>query len=308
MPPGGGTPGTDPAYLAEHLLDTHGIDACVLTPLEALYPGRSNNVSDAVHLVQAANDYFIEEWLPVDERFHLAIGVQAQDPRAAAAEIRRLAGTPRVVGVMVPFIDRLLGHPHYHPIYEAAVEAGLPIVLHPFGGEGEFQGNATYPVAPPHTYTQMQILLSTLAMPNVVSLIFDGTFQTFPELKVVFTEYGLTWVPSLLWRMDEKWRALRVETPWLEELPSTVLRRHIRFTTQPLEEGEQRGQLAQVLQMMHAEELVLFSTDYPHWDNDFPDFAFSALPDSMVERISFRNALDVYPIELPVTARDAHRR
>src|ERR671934_2745927 len=56
IPPAGGTPGSDPEFLASHLLDTHGIDACVLTPLEALYPGRSNNVPDAVHLVQAAND------------------------------------------------------------------------------------------------------------------------------------------------------------------------------------------------------------------------------------------------------------
>jgi predicted TIM-barrel fold metal-dependent hydrolase len=299
-PPAGGVPGSDPAFLREHLLDAHAIDACVLTPLEALYPGRFNYVPDAIHLVRAANDYFVNEWLPVDERFHLAIGVQAQDPLAAAEEIRRLAGTPRVVGVMVPFIDRLLGHPHYHPIYAAAVEAGLPIVLHPFGGEGEFQGNATYPVAPPHTYTQMQALLPTLAMPNVASLVFDGTFQTFPELKVVFTEYGATWLAAFLWRLDDKWRSLRVESPWLEELPSTIVRQHIRFTTQPLEEGEQPEHLGQLLAMMHADELLMFASDYPHWDNDFPDFAFRTLPASMVERISFRNALDVYPIELPL--------
>ena len=154
-----------------------------------------------------------------------------------------------------------------------------------------------YPVAAPHTYTQMQTLLPTLAMANVTSLVFDGTFQRYPELRVVFTEYGVTWALPLLWRMDEKWRSLRVEMPWLEELPSVVARRHIRLTTQPLEVGEHPAELGQVLKLMHAEEMVMFATDYPHWDNDFPDFAFGVLPDSMVERISSGNALEVYPID-----------
>jgi predicted TIM-barrel fold metal-dependent hydrolase len=298
VPPNGGAPGSDPAFLCEHLLDAHALDACVLIPLEAISPGRNNNVPDAIHLAQAANEYFINEWLPVDERLHLAIAVQAQDPAAAAAEIRRLSGTPRVVGVLLPFVDRLMGHPHYHPIYEAACDAGLPIVIHPFGGEGEFQGNATFPVAPPHSYTQMMALLPTVAMPQVVSLVLDGTFQTFPELKVVITEYGASWVAPLLWRLDDKWRSLRVEHPWVEELPSEIVRRHIRFTTQPIEEGERPEHLGQLLEMMHGDELLLFASDYPHWDNDLPDFTFRTLPASMIEGISHRNALDVYPIRL----------
>ena len=65
-PPGGGRPGSDPRFLVEHHLDTHGIGAAILLPPELLGAARLTMVEDAVQLVRAYNDYFIREWLPVD--------------------------------------------------------------------------------------------------------------------------------------------------------------------------------------------------------------------------------------------------
>jgi predicted TIM-barrel fold metal-dependent hydrolase len=46
--------------------------------------------------------------------------------------------------------------------------------------------------------------------------------------------------------------------------------------------------------MIHAEKTVMFSSDYPHWDNDSPKHALPKLPPALAERIFFRNAMELY--------------
>ena len=70
-----------------------------------------------------------------------------------------------------------------------------------------------------------------------MSLVMSGIFQRCPDLKIVIAESGLTWVPSLMWRMDQEWKACRREVPWVQEPPSAYVRRHFRFTTAPNASG-----------------------------------------------------------------------
>jgi len=54
------------------------------------------------------------------------------DPVAAAEEIRTYAGHPRVSAIYLPTccVEPLYGHHRYDPVYAAAQEAGLPVMLH----------------------------------------------------------------------------------------------------------------------------------------------------------------------------------
>ena len=52
---------------------------------------------------------------------------------------------------------------------------------------------------------------------QLTSLIAEGAFERFPELRVVLLESGFGWLPPLLWRLDKEWKGLRREIPWVKQ-------------------------------------------------------------------------------------------
>ena len=58
------------------------------------------------------------------------------------------------------------------------------------------------------------------------------------------------------------------------------------------------GKEAKGIAMMHAERTLMFSSDYPHWDNDSPHRAFpKKLPDDLKQRIFWKNAAELYRLK-----------
>lgn len=98
----------------------------------------------------------------------------------------------------------------------------------------------------------------------------------------------------MLWRLDKNWKALRSTVPWAKRLPSEYVWDHVRFTTQPIEEPQNRDHLVAIFEMIHAEKTVMFSSDYPHWDNDSPKHGLPRLSPEMAHRIFYRNAAELY--------------
>jgi predicted TIM-barrel fold metal-dependent hydrolase len=128
----------------------------------------------------------------------------------------------------------------------------------------------------------------------LASLMFTGTLAKFPALKFVFAEFGFAWALPHIWRMDTMWKAIRVETPWVKRWPSEYVHEQIRFTTQPLDEPRTKGDLEKLIEML-GPEVLLFSTDYPHWDGDAPDQVLRGLPDAAREQIFSTNARACFP-------------
>lgn len=295
--PDGGVGGSDPAYVRDVHLEPLGIDYAILSSIQAGKLVSLPNTAEAVTLASAFNDYFRDKWLAFDTRYRLAMCVAVHDPIAAAREIRRIGGEEGIVAVFMPLTNILMGNCHYFPIYEAAQEMGLPILLHPTGTEGGFQTSVSFAGGVPSTYVERHSCFPQIAMGNLTSLVFEGVFVRFPGLKVLAAEFGFGWLPHVLWRYDQNWRQFRREVPWLEKEPSSYVLDHVRFTSQPLEEPEKDEYLLQILEMIHAERTLLFSTDYPHWDTDYPQTTFQRLPAPMRDRIFYDNAAELFNLQ-----------
>jgi predicted TIM-barrel fold metal-dependent hydrolase len=131
---------------------------------------------------------------------------------------------------------------------------------------------------------------------QLISLVFEGTFERFPGLRVVCIEGGLSWLPALVWRMDRLFDEMRDEVPELSRRPSEYVREHVWLTTQPAEEPDRPEELIQVFERIGSDRL-LFATDYPHWDYDDPLRAFPApLPEGLRERVYGANARALYDL------------
>jgi uncharacterized protein len=295
-PPSGGLPASDPQFVREDLLDQWNIEAGLLLPMQGLAVAAWTDPPSATAWASAINRYFHETWVKLDDRFKLAITVSPHDPQAAAAEVERWAGTPEVIGVQLPLINTLMGNRYYYPVYEAAAAAKLPIVVHQTGAEGCYLGTPTVAGGVPRTYAERHAMLTQIGQSNVASLIFEGVFERFPDLKVMFIEYGFSWMLPLGWRLDREWKNFRMDTPWVKEPPAAYIKRHIRFATQPMDEPEKIEDLWRLIEMLDGEEILCFSSDYPHYDNDDPAVILKKLPEASRERIAWTNAHEFFGV------------
>lgn len=283
-----------PETLATHFFDRYGLEYGLLNAEGATHVGVGPEAEYGAAVLSAMNDVVIHEWLPVDSRFLGSINVGPADPVLAAQEIRRIGEHPRMVEVMMGSGARIpYGNRYYHPIYEAAVEYGLPVAIHP-GNEGVGITGPPNAAGYPSSYFEWHTTLVTSYISHLVSLVTEGVFQTFPTLKVVLTEGGLAWLPPLLWRLDKNWMALRKTTPWLERKPSEYVFAHMLLTTQPIEEPADAQHLKAILEMFPVERMVMFSSDYPHWDGDTPDFAARPFTKEQRERVLGETARELY--------------
>ena len=129
---------------------------------------------------------------------------------------------------------------------------------------------------------------------QLLSLVAEGVFSKFPNLKVVFTESGFCWLPAFMWRANKTWRGVRMEVPWVKQYPAEIIRAHVRFTIQPVDAPPSPGDLERIVEQIGSDDVLLFSTDYPHWQFDGTDALPPALAGSLARKVLWDNALATY--------------
>jgi predicted TIM-barrel fold metal-dependent hydrolase len=282
--------GADVETLCRQALDPYGTSIGILSCLHGSIAMYSEDMGAA--LASAVNDWLVDEWLAKDSRLRASITVCMRDPGLAVAEIERRATDKRFVQVLLMVSgDMPLGRRMMWPIYEAAQKHGLPIAVH----AGSIGHHSMTAAGWPSTFLEDYISQAPAVQGQILSLIAEGTLQRFQDLNFVFLESGFTWLPGFLWRIDKEWRGLRREVPWVDEAPSGIIRTRMRFSIQPADAPDAET-LAKTVQQIDSDELLLFSTDYPHWQFDddegpLPD----GLPDRLLSRIARENALATYP-------------
>lgn len=294
FPADGSPPGSDIGLLREQILDKHPNYWRVLLNHDLGEYGQHMNPYFGVELCKAANEWCREQWLSLDERLYAVIVVPTSMPDEAAKEIRRLGSNRRLAAVLLAGngFGKPFGDPVYHPIYEAAAEMGKNLVCH-----------VATDRPGPHI-TEVGGMISTGivyssqipqgAMHYATSLIAHGVFEKYPTLKVVFEEFGTAWIPSVMWGLDRQYQLLRYESPWVRKWPSEYLHDHLRVTTQPFEESSVPGGMIDLIRSADGmEDMLCFSTDYPHLTFDDPNYIARQLPDEWHRKIFFENGCEL---------------
>jgi predicted TIM-barrel fold metal-dependent hydrolase len=288
-----GPEGSDYDLMRQQLLDPLDIDIAVLTYDVGLESGVANPYLSAA-LCHAANAWTADHWLTRDDRLRGSILIGTELPDQAAREIEHWAPDHRFAGVLIVAnsLHRPFGHPVYHPIYEAAQECGIPVLIH-VGGENVAKTGQT---ASGYTASMLEhyALLGQPAMHYVTSFVTHGVFDKFPRLNLMLVEERFTWLPWVVWRLDASYALIKKECPWVKELPSTTLRRQMKLSTQPIDYIAP-ARMQELLGTFEAfEDMLCFSTDYPHNDLDEPAHISTRLPKAWWPKVFHENADSVF--------------
>lgn len=285
-----GPPGSSLADMQAHVLEPMGTGLAICNVLHGAQAMMSEDLSAA--LCRGVNNWLAAEWLDRDPRLRASILVPQHSGELAAEEIERMAGDRRFVQVLMLAMAELPpGRRQLWPIYRAAEKHGLPIGLH---------AGSTFrhpPSAGGWGSTLMEDYVSYAQgfAAALNSLLAEGVFQKFPDLKVVLIESGVTWLPASMWRINKTWRGVRSEVPWLNKLPADIIRARVRLTAQPLDTPPDAAGLAMVLEQLGSEDMLLFASDYPHWQYDGADAVPAGIPAGMLQKMMVENARATYP-------------
>jgi predicted TIM-barrel fold metal-dependent hydrolase len=178
------------------------------------------------------------------------------------------AGCGAILVPSAPPKDKSPTHPDYHPLWRLLEESEIPFMLHVGGGGRPLRSSFHKNGKPPTTdflgggeniRSKDYMVLHNPPETFLSCMVLDGIFEQFPNLRGGCIEQGAMWVVPWLKRLDLAQATFQKTEPALR-LPlkaSDYIRRQVKFTPFPTEPVgwiiEQAG-----------EELVLFSTDYPH--------------------------------------------
>jgi predicted TIM-barrel fold metal-dependent hydrolase len=287
--PASGPAGADFDLVRSQVLDTFQSRFAICNVLNGAQILHSEDLAAA--LCRAINNWIVAEWLDRDPRLRASIVVPVQSADLAAEEIDRCAADQRFVQVLMLSMTELpLGRRQNWPIYRAAERHGLPIGIH----AGSSFLHPPSAIGWPSYYLEDYVSQAPGFAGTLNSLVTEGVFVKFPRLKVVLIESGVTWLPSYLWRINKTWRGVRSETPWVDRLPSEIIREHVRLTIQPFDDPDKQSQVQTLIDEIGCDEMLLFSTDYPHWHFEGTDAMPGGLPPDLIRKILVDNPLETY--------------
>lgn len=255
--------GSDPvARLAD--MDAEGIDQAVLFPSVGLYFWALSDAQAAYSIARAYNDWLASYCATDPTRLFGAAMLPVQDPVLAAAELRRAhdeLGFPAAFVRPNPCCGRSLSDRAYDCIWEAAVETSTSIGVHEgssvivptLGSDRPFNPLLLHAVS--HSFEQML---------SFAQLAAFGTFDRFPDLRVVFLESSGGWVPFWTERLDEQAESFGDYCEDMKLDPSEYFARQCWISFEIDEKT------LPVLAPMIGEDKVVWGSDYPHHDATFP--------------------------------------
>ena len=286
----GGRAATDVFQLVAQLFDRWEPRFAICNCLYGVELIFSEDMAAAV--ARGINDWIAKEWLDRDPRLRASIVIPTQNVEFAVDEIERCANDMRFVQVqMLVMQESPLGRRHWWPIYAAAERHNLPIGIHP----GSTYRHSLTSLGWPSFYLEDYASYAQAFQSQLGSLVCEGVFAKFPKLKVVLLESGVTWLPGFLWRISKFWRGVRAEVPWVDRSPADIVRDHVRLTIAPFDAPDDSALVERTIDHLRSDDLLLYASDYPHWQFDGDDALPPGIPKGLRRKILIDNPLATYP-------------
>jgi predicted TIM-barrel fold metal-dependent hydrolase len=237
------------------LMDETGLDVQVLS---LTTPALHELGPESVDLARRVNDAVAEAVARHPTRFQAFATLPVSDPDAAAQELERCVGTLGFKGTMLcgRVGTRNLDHPDLAPIFAAAAELHVPILLHPRTPDDAVR-QAYYSGFNP----ELDVAFANFGMGwhydagvQFVRLVLGATFDRHPDLQVILGHWGemVVFFAERLAAMD---RFANLQQPI-----ASYFKRNLYVTSSGM---FMPHYLQRALEVVGPERL-LFSTDYPY--------------------------------------------
>ena len=284
-----------PRLIRRQALDPFGVRYAICNPLHGAVALFNDDMAAA--LCSAVNDWMAKELLDREPRLRASILVPAHEPGAGRARDRARRRDRRFVQVLLLAMGEM-------PLGRRALLADLRRRREARAGDRHprrqhlprtRRPTSGWPSLPAWRTTSRNRRRSRS---QLLSLVAEGVFQKFPTLKAGADRVGLHLAADACCGAPAKtWRGVRAEVPWIDRSPAEIVREHVRFTLQPVDAPTRRsGSRWRARWSTSAPTgMLLFSTDYPHWQFDGEDVLPDGLPGTQCASCSIDNPLETYP-------------
>jgi predicted TIM-barrel fold metal-dependent hydrolase len=299
--------------------DMDGLHAEVLFPNMQLGPRLWRSMADDEAYraaVRAYNDWLGEEYCPVSRDRLIGLGVipwTTLDDAVAELEHCAKLGLKGVALGVFPS-GKSYPTPEDDRFWAAALDMKMPLTVHvgfdrlgPRATEPTFVYRDADPAAvarvPGRNIVEWMAFLGLPPALSLTQMIMSGAFDRRPDLRVFFAETRLGWVPFWMEEADywyerhRHWAERLLNLKPLRQRPSEYVRQHVLFSVQHVE------RVAIELRHHLGVDHVMFATDFPHIECDWPNtrpFAerlFAGVPGDEAFKIAAGNVLRFFRLE-----------
>ena len=274
-------------------MDEHGVDMHVLS-LTA--PGVQSFAPDlALRVARLTNDRLAAIVRGNSRRYAALASIPPQDVPGAVAEIHRARRELGLNGIIINSHTRgeYLDDRKYWPVFEAAVETGAPVYIHPRTPNPQMA-----PLFREYALWGAIYGFGAETGLHLIRLISSGLFDAYPQLRVVIGHMG-EGLPYWFYRIDHMHRNMTVLAkvpmrPVLKRMPSEYFRSNIAITTS----GVNWHEALLFARRTVGADNIMFAIDYPYErTEDAVGFIRSAPLDADdMAKITHRNAERIFGI------------
>jgi predicted TIM-barrel fold metal-dependent hydrolase len=254
---------------------------------------------------RAFNRWLADDWpFDYEDRLFSAPYLTLSDVDWAVEELEfALDNGARIINlrpgpISDPAGNRSFGHPSHDPFWARVNEAGITVAFHA-GDAGYGFMLERWGVDPEFQAFRLPALFQLLTMSpisdTIASMLADGVFTRFPNVRAATIENGAEWVLPLFGKLKKVW-AMRGKS--FAEDPRETFRRHVSVS--PFYEDD----LA-TLKSLIGVDRIIFGSDWPHAEgladplSYVEDLDRDGFTQAEVDQVMFDNA---HALSIPLTS------